>query len=128
MTEIYTAPYAKLAPPPQNTAPAIKTKRRRERRQRRGRSHFVSLAPRTLGLEMMELKLTSDRLHIWRGGAIAAIIAAINIYQAVTPNAHTVKMDMIRLDMAIVEKFGDNQTLVEELRKLYSLRAFFDQH
>lgn len=60
------------------------------------------------------------------GGTIAAIIAAIAVYQAVTPNAHTVKMDMIRLDMAIVEKFGDNQTLVEELRKLYGLRAFFE--
>jgi hypothetical protein len=33
-------------------------------------------------------------------------------------------MDMTRLDMAILEKFGNDHTLEEELCKLYGLRAF----
>jgi hypothetical protein len=62
---------------------------------------------------------------------MSAVVIAFSIpqaWKAFTPNTHTIKMDMIRLDIEILEKFSDNHTLVEELRKLYGLRAFLEKH
>lgn len=81
---------------------------------------------------MKERMLTSYRLPMWGGGHHVrrsySLQHSPSLEKAFTPNAHAIKIDMIRLDIEILEKFSDNHTLVEELPKLYGLRAFLEKH
>jgi hypothetical protein len=105
-------------------APAKKTKtRQRQRRQKAKEPLHI------LGIPYIRLR--DDAAHVHESqitdvgrGHHGCRSCGLQIHQAYTPNAHTIKMDMTRLDMAILEKFGNDHTLEEELRKLYGLRAF----
>ena len=97
-------------------APARKTKtRQRQRRQKAKEPLHI------LGIPYVRLR--DDAAHVHESqiadvgrGHHGCRSCGFQIHQAYTPNAHTIKMDMTRLDMAILEKFGNDHTLEEELR------------
>jgi hypothetical protein len=47
---------------------------------------------------------------------------AVEIYRSLTPTAHIMRTDLMKLDMLFREKFVYNQTLVDELKNLYGLK------
>lgn len=83
---------------------------------------------------MTERVLMSDRLQTW-GVCVGSIVAtAVLVYNAVVPTEHMKRMDLLKfsieimkVDIEILEKFGNDTGLVEQLRELYGIKAFFQK-